>query len=259
MKIAKLLYRSFELLSSGLFTRVKKVFRRETKSDEYQQSLLRVIAITVILTYLAIYFDGFNYHMPIVWLACMCLSLALLFHIIQSPQFNHNRIIFAIAFDVLATTYSMGISDAVGSLFISVYLWLIVGYGLRYGRKYLTITALSSMAGYLYTINTNQYWLSNPKFAYGLAVTLIVVPIYAYVLTQKLKQETERAEKNSKAKSEFLSHMSHEIRTPLNGIIGAAELMQVKGNENKENLNIIRTSAKHLTDLVTGVLDLASI
>ncbi|PCI57781.1 MAG: hypothetical protein COB34_06115 [Methylophilaceae bacterium] len=259
MSTYKSLYRYSLNLASNLLTRAKKLFARESNSDEYQQAVLRVICLTAIVSYLGIYFKGITIHVPIIWGFCMLVAFGLLGWINKSPALNHKRVMLTILFDVGATTYSMYITDAVGSLFISIYLWLIIGYGLRYGRRYLISTAVLSMVGYLFTINTNPYWLNHSQFAYGLAVTLIIVPIYAYVLTQKLKKITEKAEQNSKAKSQFLSHISHEIRTPLNGIIGASGLMDVHDTNNKRNLAIIESSAKHLTELVSGVLDLAAI
>jgi signal transduction histidine kinase len=71
------------------------------------------------------------------------------------------------------------------------------------------------------------------------------------------------AEEASRAKSTFLAHMSHEFRTPLNAIIGFSELitMQLYGPvENErylEYLNNIASSAQHLHELVSAVLDIS--
>ncbi len=160
--------------------------------------------------------------------------------------------------DLAGTSYTLYIADDVGAIMIAFYLWLIIGYGLRYGRSYVVSSTILSLLGFSIATSQSTYWQQHPTFVNGLLVCLIVVPIYAFVLIQKLKKATDIAEQNSKAKSEFLSHMSHEIRTPINGIIGACELMNVQG-ENKENLDIIKSSASHLTDLVSGVLDMAAI
>jgi two-component system, sensor histidine kinase and response regulator len=81
--------------------------------------------------------------------------------------------------------------------------------------------------------------------------------------TKKLGREKIRAEKASRAKSEFLSCMSHEFRTPLNAILGFAQLLEfdAKKFNNKQNENIkeILNAGHHLLELVNDVLDLSKI
>jgi PAS domain S-box-containing protein len=66
----------------------------------------------------------------------------------------------------------------------------------------------------------------------------------------------------AEAKDRFLASMSHELRTPLNGMIGFAEfLADGKSGEvspkQKEYLEDISNSGKHLLVLITDLLDLA--
>ena len=74
----------------------------------------------------------------------------------------------------------------------------------------------------------------------------------------------ETAETANKTKSLFLAHMSHELRTPLNGIIGFSEFL-VDGkpgtinSKQKEYLEDILNSGKHLLQLVNDILDLAKL
>lgn len=80
----------------------------------------------------------------------------------------------------------------------------------------------------------------------------------------ELMEKTRELEEMSKAKSDFLAHMSHELRTPLNVIIGFSELMldQVPGqvnDEQKQCLNDILASSKHLLGLINDILDLSKI
>lgn len=73
------------------------------------------------------------------------------------------------------------------------------------------------------------------------------------------------AEKENKAKTEFLTNMSHELRTPLNAILGFSEMMkaQVFGAHTSpkyvEYSDHIHTAGDHLLSLVNDILDLSRI
>lgn len=79
-----------------------------------------------------------------------------------------------------------------------------------------------------------------------------------------LFEANKQLKKTTDAKSAFLASMSHELRTPLNTIIGFSELMidEVPGEINEEQrqcLNDVLSSSKHLLSLINEVLDLSKI
>ena len=74
----------------------------------------------------------------------------------------------------------------------------------------------------------------------------------------------ETAESANRAKSAFLASMSHELRTPLNSIIGfngmlIKELAGPLNFEQKKQLRMIKSSARHLLDLINDILDISKI
>jgi PAS domain S-box-containing protein len=80
----------------------------------------------------------------------------------------------------------------------------------------------------------------------------------------ELARAKERAEQESRYKSQFLANMSHEFRTPLNAIIGFSELLeeQTMGTLNerqKEFVGYVMQGGRHLLALINDILDLSKV
>ena len=79
---------------------------------------------------------------------------------------------------------------------------------------------------------------------------------------EKLQLAYQKADLESKAKTDFMNRMSHDIRTPINGILGMMQIIRKNwGDMNKldDSLNKMEILAKHLNELVEDVLNMSKL
>ncbi len=81
---------------------------------------------------------------------------------------------------------------------------------------------------------------------------------------EQTHQKTLLAQRESQAKSQFLSRMSHELRTPLNAVLGFTQLLQAEARHAApegwlDKLGHVRAAGEQLLALIDDVLDLSSL
>lgn len=84
------------------------------------------------------------------------------------------------------------------------------------------------------------------------------------IRTRELEIEKVKAQSADRLKSAFLATMSHELRTPLNSIIGFTGLLLNEfagplNDEQKKQLGMVKSSGRHLLNLINDILDLSKI
>lgn len=174
------------------------------------------------------------------------------------------RRLLGIAVDTTALTYVLTISGDIGAPLYGAYLWIIIGNGFRFGRRYLYVAQTISILGFCFVLITQPFWQAYPMFGVGLLIWLIIIPPYVSGLISRLEEATASAEQANTTKSRFLANMSHELRTPLNAIIGYSELLEEQAREDKiegyaDDLKKINHSGKYLLGLINEVLDISKI
>ena len=98
------------------------------------------------------------------------------------------------------------------------------------------------------------------RAAQALAILIVLLGAILWV-GQRGARLLALAESSNRAKSEFLANMSHEFRTPLNGIVGMTDLLSETPLtvDQRECVDMTRSSATHLLALISDILDLSKI
>ena len=97
-------------------------------------------------------------------------------------------------------------------------------------------------------------------FARQAAVAIVNARLFS-----EIQEKASQLEVVSRHKSQFLASMSHELRTPLNAIIGFSEVLldpdmgPFPQEEQREFLDNILTSGRHLLRLINDILDLSKV
>jgi len=233
--------------------------------SEREQALLRVIFALVIFAYLV---SGGTKDtddiQDIVLIASgifVVFSLLFIVLVCRSRKPSEARQLLSMVADFGTVTVGMLVTKETGILFYGIYLWVMVGNGLRYGIKALFWSYVLSVSGFVMVLLFNDYWRQHGTLSIGLLLPLLFIPIYIFKLVQRLNAAVQHAEEASKAKSYFLASMSHEMRTPLNGIIGTNDLMLETplNAEQRDLANTLRNSGHILLKLIEEVLDLSKI
>ena len=79
---------------------------------------------------------------------------------------------------------------------------------------------------------------------------------------EQLQIAYEKADMESKTKTEFMNRMSHDLRTPINGILGMIQVIRKSWNNQEkleDSVDKIEISTRHLMDLVNDVLDMSKL
>ena len=79
---------------------------------------------------------------------------------------------------------------------------------------------------------------------------------------KQLQLAYQKADLESKAKTDFMNRMSHDIRTPINGILGMMQIIRKNwGDMDKldDSLNKMEILTKHLNELVEDVLNMSKL
>ncbi len=153
------------------------------------------------------------------------------------------------------------------SVVYPIFLWIIIGNGIRFGERFLSTGIILGALGFTSILMWAPFWRENIELSAGLLTGVIVLPIFFFSVLRRLKaitqleMELSKSRLADKAKNEFLATMSHELRTPMNGVLGMAELLRETqlDSQQKEQLHIITRSVESLLHIINDILDYSNI
>lgn len=112
-------------------------------------------------------------------------ALALHAHIRLHPEPSVTRRVLAACGDLGTTSLVMHMTGVHGAMMYPVYLWVIVGNGLRFGLRYLFMATAIGAGGFVLVIMYTPVWQENLTVASGLLLGMLVLPLfYASVLNE---------------------------------------------------------------------------
>jgi len=246
---------------------------KKIPGQDIEQALLRLVIGTGILVYLfgSHLFAGTEIHIQkisIIAIVFELFSIAMIAHVLYRPEKNPLRRSAGIVIDSSAINYSIYLAGPSGALLFPFLIWITVGNGVRYGRRYMVGCFLACVIGLAsVVINMPQQWSSQAMVA-GVFLSLIILPLYTAKLIRALHEALDSEESARKdavraneSKSRFIANASHEFRTPLNAIIGSIrELALTRLDPDQAALvNESLESSETLYHLTDNVLDFSKI
>ena len=187
-----------------------------------------------------------------------CLSAYLLARF-QSPIPRRHLLTATTILDPLALSVWIIFAGEYGSLIVGFYLFTILGFGFRTGRKRMHVCQVASIFGFIAVLFVAPFWRDHVIVWCSSLITLLVVPLYAGDLVKQLHSARDRAEMESNTKSQLLAKVSHELRTPLTGIIAATELLALEseGLSTQKRTETILALSNELLQEINDLLDSA--
>lgn len=238
------------------------------RNSELEQSAVRIVIGSLLLYYFAQFGVGPGEAAPKLHpnllqalSTFLGLSIIIALSVLVSPGEFQLRHIAAILLDTGTLTYIFLIGGSHAAPLFFLYLWIIIGYGFRFGQRYLFVSLVSALFGFGIVISSVPYWQAERGMAIGLWVGTLLVSLYFSMLVGRLYRALKQAEIANVAKRQFICSVSHELRTPLNAIIGMVDLMKSTriDHEQADMLDSMTTISQLMLTQIEDVLDFSKI
>lgn len=246
----------------------RKLRKRSTTDTEFNQSIVRLVMGVTGFTYILV-LSGFSvsdtYSNPLVfWVASALYHIAavLIFAVVYiwPNQFPKRRYLYIIL-DLGGPIALMSDGGAATLPMFAGVALATLGYGVRYGRKFLLAAMAANIIGLLVIMSMNDFLIQNPFVGYALIATAFATSIYPALLLEQLGNAMRIAQDDDQQKSTFLANASHDLRQPVHVIaMLAAQLSESNlAPAQSELVSRIENSSEALIKLLQSLLDISVI
>ena len=159
---------------------------------EYAQAIARLAIVAALLLYLIVRSslapDDPAWRLATTIVTGYLATAALVYLSIRLwPAPSPLRRGFSIPLDLGALSAFLYLLGADGAFAYPLYLWIIVGNGLRFGVRYLFYALGVGLVGFVAAMSLSPYWQNHPTLAVGLLAGLIVLPLFYATLLRELE------------------------------------------------------------------------
>ncbi|WP_300363594.1 GGDEF domain-containing protein [Hydrogenimonas sp.] len=163
--------------------------------DELDQAYTRlayILIIAMMLLYLNIYIYGGRPMLKLdaYYLFFAVASLQHLLFIKKYPEKGVNvRKMVVLFLDITVVTALIFFLEKYGFLFSILYLWIILGYGIRFGIRYLYLSGGISLAAILLLYLASPYWHAHVDLVLYMALTVLILPLFTIKLLHRIEEK----------------------------------------------------------------------
>lgn len=189
--------------------------------------------------------------------AFLAVSLVLRWAIIRWPGNYPARRVFAMLNDYSALGFHLILGGRVLLPVYAVVLWMTVGYGVRYGSRYLAAATALALLDLAVVAWLTPYWQAQPYLAVTLFLTTLIVPAYTHFLLRSNERAFAREREATLAKTRFLAQASHDLRQPIHSIALFADCLRdehLNGHQ-RHLVDSIDRSLQSVSHLFRSILD----
>jgi diguanylate cyclase (GGDEF)-like protein len=159
--------------------------------NEVIQSYLRICLISLtLLVFLLQNFFGTPVNNPQAYILILGYLIWVLVYLgwikIRPQLFATQRVMFIMLCDIMGTAFAMYLTGELSSLFVAVFLWYIIGYGMRFGLEYAVVATGVTVVSWLLLMFFSSYWSAHLYQSFGWLLAIVIIPTYYFVLVKRL-------------------------------------------------------------------------